>query len=510
MVTAKIAEHLVQHPIDYLEELCSIPAKDRESVPFRLWPVQRRLAEEFCGRDIVIKDSQCGSTSIFSGLFLVDTITHPNTTTVIMAHDEFTTKRLMRRINVVYESIPPKFKPKRDHKSDAEIRFPDLNSVIFISSARAAVAGRGEPIHNLLLSEAAHYQPGTDSRIILPALQRVPEEGRVIIESTPNGEDEIFYPQVQASLEGSGIYKLHTVYWWENSDNWMEADSRLNLLPAEREMAKLTTEEDILQLEFRVTIEQLRWRRYKTREMQGNSGLFDQEHLEDLSRCFLSTGLPYYPPELLLQLSAKAYEAPHEGQHDAKVWFPPEHDGVYVMGVDPGQGKITESAVTVFRIYPNRGPQHCATLSGIIDPLEFYRPVIDLAEWYNKAFIIPEANSHGIGLVIQLLDYPNMYWREDIVAGKTKMVRGWLTTPRTKPFMMQMLNRFLMNMETYDAKFLRQCRGFKHRVDGRVIATGLDDVHDAAALAAISTTSVDSLRAPSKTGLVAHTPTWPI
>ena len=396
MVTAKIAEYLVRHPIEYLEELCKIPSKGRESVPFMLWPVQKRLAEELCGRDIVIKDTQCGSTSVFSGLFLVDTITHPNTTTVIMAHDEFTTKRLMRRINVVYESITEKFRPERDHKSDAEIRFPKLNSVIFISSARAAVAGRGEPIHNLLLSEAAHYQPGTESRIIIPALQRVPDEGRVIIESTPNGEDEIFYPQIQASLEGHGIFKLHTVYWWENSDNWMEADSKLNLLTAEREMSDLTAEEKLLKQEYQVTIEQLRWRRYKTREMQGNDGLFDQEHLEDLSKCFLSTGLPYYPPELLMRLSERAYEAPHSDRHETKVWFPPERDGVYVMGVDPGQGKVTESAVTIFRIYPNRGPQHCATLSGIIDPLEFYRPVAELAEWYNRAFIIPEANSHGL------------------------------------------------------------------------------------------------------------------
>ena len=128
----------------------------------------------------------------------------------------------------------------------------------------------------------------------------------------------------------------------------------------------------------------------------------------------------------------------------------------------------------------------------------------------QQGLYYPGSQQPWIGLIIQLLDYPNMYWREDIVVGKTMMVRGWLTTPKTKPFMLQMLNRFLMNMETYDAKLIRQCRGFKHGADGRVRATGMDDVHDAAALAAISTASVESLRAPSKTGLVAHTPTWPI
>ena len=176
----KVADYLRQHPIEYLEGMIQIPGKDRRSVPFLLWPIQKRLAENFIGRDIVCKDSQCGSTSVFSGLFLVDTMTHANTTTVIMAHDETTTRRLMRRINVMYESVPDDWRPVRDHKSDAEIRFPEINSVIFISTARAAVAGRGEPIHNLLLSETAHYQPGANSRIITPALQRVPESGRVI------------------------------------------------------------------------------------------------------------------------------------------------------------------------------------------------------------------------------------------------------------------------------------------------------------------------------------------
>ena len=327
----------------------------------------------------------------------------------------------------MYDSIPKQVKPGLDHKSDAELRFPDINSVIFISSARAAVAGRGEPIHNLILSEAAHYQPGTYQRIVLPALQRVPRNGTIILESTPYGEDEVFYPEVQASLNETGTFTLHTVYWWDNPDNTL-AEDYPHLLQSEREM-DLTVEEQKLQGEHGLTLDQLRWRRYRKRETARQPELFEQEHLEDIGRCFLTTGLPYYDPFLLDRLARDCYPAPHSSPGGGDVWFPPEKGAYYVMGIDPGQGKVTESVAAVWKLSPDRGALHCASLSGFIDPLDFASPVLELARWYNNAFLVPEANSHGLGLIAQLRDYPNIYFREDIINGQHSMRPGWLTTP---------------------------------------------------------------------------------
>ena len=236
---------IVSSPLDFLTHFVKIPNKARQLVPFTPWAAQLKLANALTGRDVHVKDSQCGSTSILSALILIDTITHPNTTSVIMAHDEFTTGRLLERVQVMYNSIPEQLKPTQDHSSTYEKRFPDINSVIYISTARAAVAGRGEPIHNLLLSECAFYIAGARERIIIPALQRVPQDGNVYLESTPQGEDDILYPEVQAALKHDSSFALHTTFWWENPDNIVTSDSS-RCRPEDRGHITRTSEELVL------------------------------------------------------------------------------------------------------------------------------------------------------------------------------------------------------------------------------------------------------------------------
>jgi hypothetical protein len=475
--------------LKYVRAFMRIPNKQRLEVPFDPWPVQAKLIHAMSGRDIVVKDSQCGSTSIFTGVYTKRTITIPNTTSVIMAHDEFTTGRLLHRAQILYDSIPAQAKPVQDHSSTYEKRFPDINSVMYISTARAAVAGRGEPIHNLLLSEAAFYQQGTRERIIIPALQRVPPDGSVVIESTPNGEDELFYEEVQKCLNGQSTFKLHVVYWWDNPDNFLSADSPA-VHPDDRGDLEYTSEEMVFIINYGCTEGNIRWRRWKIREA---GELFFQEHLEDLNTCFLVTGASFYPTEPLLRLHDGCYPAPHIGPAESAVWFPPEERGIYVMGIDPGQGKLTETVCSVWRWFPPpigddpaRGPRLEARLSGIFEAAENWPPIQELANWYNHALIDPEANGHGQGLVREARNYPNLYWREDIVSGQKTMVIGWLSTPKTKPYMMQTIKRYLPTLECYDIVLVKQLRGFRDLGEGKYLKTTMDDHHDAAGLALVA------------------------
>ena len=101
--------------LKFIRAFMRIPDKRRIDVPFNPWPVQERLIRDMVGRNVVVKDSQCGSTSIYTGVFAKRTFTQPNTTTVIMAHDEFTTGRLLHRAQVMYDSVPEQIKPRQDH-----------------------------------------------------------------------------------------------------------------------------------------------------------------------------------------------------------------------------------------------------------------------------------------------------------------------------------------------------------------------------------------------------------
>ncbi len=187
-----------------VETLFSIPPKHAEGTrqPFIFKPAQNKIYERMGLRTIVVKPSQVGSTSVITGIYFRRTMFKPDTTSVIVAHETFLAERLLNRTEVFYQSTPDALRPRMDHSSATEKRFPDINSVMYIGTARAAVFGRGEPIHNLLFSEAAFYLPDAIDRIVKPSLQRVPADGTVVVESTPNGEGGWFYEEVQAALAG--------------------------------------------------------------------------------------------------------------------------------------------------------------------------------------------------------------------------------------------------------------------------------------------------------------------
>lgn len=479
-------------PVGFPSCFVQIPNKDRQRVPFVPWPVQERLLRSFTGRDVVVKDSQCGSTSIFSEEFLRDTVLNPDTTTVIMSHNEETTKRLLRRTWVMFDSLPNWMKPRVDHNSANELRFPDINSVIYIATAKAEVAGRGEPIHNLLFSEYAFYGRDAKNRIVLPAIERVPSNGRVIKESTPNGQDELLYQDVQEIRAGERFETLHVVPWWENITN-VEPEGSQWVPPDEKQDFEWTVEEEGLSnkaLEYSgvpLTMEQVRWRRRKIRDM---GQLFYQEHLEDLDTCFIVMGEPYYNPVRMLQLQAGCYR-PQRVQdcpiERTQVWFPPEEGKVYVMGVDPGQGKVTESVASIWEWRIEGGPKHCASLATMDDPLSFDQPVLALARWYNDALIVPEANGHGQGLIALLRNWHRLYYRTTIGTGRISQTEiGWLTTAATKPFMMQQMDLQLPVLETYDSRLVNQIAAWRKDTEQRPIVNGMTDHFMAACLALVA------------------------
>jgi len=471
-----------------------IPLKDSEGirVPFRLWPVQRDLIHALSGRDVVVKDSQQGITSSISGDFLIGTFI-PDTTTVIMAHKGQTTERLLHRVQVMYESIPAPMKPEIDHNSNTELRFPKINSVIYVVTAREEVAGRGEPIQQLLLSECAFYVPEARRKVVIPALQRVPRGGRVVMESTPNGEDPILWSEVQKSLLGTSNFKLHVLLWWANPDNWLDADYP-NLPKIDREGIEDTYDERERQLAElqNLTPAQIRWRRWKIREAEE---LFFQEHPEGLDSCFLTVGEALYDAMRIKELRGQCFPAPHSYQ-GAHVWYEPEDGAQYIIGIDPGQGKITQSVATVWRT-DLEYMRHEATLAGLIEPVSMGKRCKELGLYYNTALLIPEANSHGMALCAEVSDYRRLYWRKDIVSGKQSSQIGWQTSTRTKPFMMSELARNLPTLVTHDENLVREIGGWREVGVGRPPFSSLsDDIHDAACLAMAGV----SLNAPKAKG----------
>ena len=254
--------------------------------------------------------------------------------------------------------------------------------------------------------------------------------------------------------------------------------------------------------------ERIRWRRVKIEEVQH---MFWQEFYEDIESCFITTADPYYDRVLVDKLRKSSYPAPHHQTFQGgmvEIWHKPDYDDLapnYVVAVDPGQGILTQSVALVFRVIINEDGkisyQHCATLSGLYDPQTFAPMVKELSYYYRTAKIAAESNGHGLAFTAEVKDYPNLYYRTDVVSGIRTKVIGWKTTgaPRlgsngTKTYMMSELNHILNYLECCDINVIRQIANVRVSAEKVLVCMGGDDFHDAAAIfAATAPTAVPQL-----------------
>jgi len=316
--------------------------------------------------------------------------------------------------------------------------------------------------------------------------------------STPNGEDNDFCEMYKAAKEGKevgkSVFTAHFYPWTQHPEYQLDKDSPY-ALPADN-VSPLQYSEDELKLanNYNATEEQIRWRRRKIAEVESmrRSGetrlLFSQEYPENDIDCFLAAGDMVYDGDNVNRLAKECYPAPYSFQ-SAQVWYPPEQGKRYLIGIDPGLGKESKSVATVWHFADDKFT-HCATLGGLYVPDIMAGKVIELGGYYNKALLAAESN---IEFVTHIKNYPNLYYRQDILSGKVSNHIGWQTSRGNKQYMITELNRNLTKIITHDNIFVSQLRNLRYYGE-KIISIGSDDYHDSAAIAIVCRDSMPITR----------------
>ena len=510
MVTAEEQfRELILDKRKFIESLLVVENKQRQRVPFIYNDIQADADRTASGMDVWVKPSSVGFSTERIANRLVDTLTNPGTNTVLVAFEDFITERLLSKVNFFYNHLDslniPGF-PTIHHNSTYEKTFEFKmdgrtmsTSSIYIASARSKTAGRAEVIHHLLLDEHAFYVEQASENIIAPALARVPPEGTVDSFSTPNGEENEFHDWYYNAKNGTSLFTAHFYPWFIHKEYViMLGDKRIKQSIPETDKAEfpLTGDEEKLMFAHDLTFDQIRWRRWmmlvmETLRRKGESRtLFLQEFPEDDVSCFLSTGDMYYPVDWLDAITKTCYDAPFK-MDGLNVWYRPERveEGKphkqYLVIIDPGQGKITQSAIGVLTFEKdalgNTIPIWCARDAGWYSPELTWEKAVKISDYYHRAEIVWEANAHGLAISVLGKNRRPIYFRKDIIDDKPTMVPGWLTTSSTKPYMLQQVNKFLPNLVCHDIEVVRQCRNFREE-KGKLVIIGLDDIHDTLAI----------------------------
>lgn len=519
--TLSIADILADRQL-FAQHFIIIADKQGNRVPLIYNRAQQWIKDHLTGRDVILKPRQMGSTTYFAADSFYDCVTRENINIDLMSHKGELSERILNRTRMMYEwwPIPQSKKPELSHDAAGQMYLKSRNNRFFIDTAGARVSGRGDTIHKLICSELAFWQDAyPDARKIFEAAeQSVPFDGEIYLESTPNGEGKpenpnIFYEKVQEALSGQSYWNLIQIPWWFVPEYTIPRGSGM-ALPNDRAKLTYTTEEsDLIRRagwESKEAEDRVRFRRRKLQELKG---MFYQEYFEDLDSCFSVGGESFYDFDETERLRSGCYEAPHN-LAGAEVWYLPQSeidyptrkqwknlataqeldDAVYVISVDPGQGKKTRSVALVWRMDVDNYERirHEATLAGFWEPAVFAPMVKQLGYLYNNARIVPEANGHGMSFCAQIADYPNVFYRTDTVSGIMGKQIGWKTTGPTrlgasgsKMFAISELQSLINQARviTHDINLVRELRSWRYA--GTDIETNSsDDYHDAAMIMA--------------------------
>lgn len=298
-----------------LDEFCErylwIQDKNDRVVPFRLNKIQKHFADNMTGRDIVLKSRQVGLSTVIAAYQFKRTIER-SSRSVSIAHDDKTTQKLRRMALIFYERLPDSLGISRT-QDNASITSYSNKSEVTIITAGSPQSGRGGTYGGVFhASEIAFWQNA--SGVLAGAMQGVPPGGIVVLESTPNGSQGLFYDEVQKSKNGESEYTLHFYPWFWDSDCWLELDPE--------ETITYTKDEQALVDKHGLTSEQIKWRRKKIAE-PGMADLFPQEYPEDSDTCFLTSGDSAFP-NVHLAMQKQPQDKPIPGH-------------VYVSALDWGQ-----------------------------------------------------------------------------------------------------------------------------------------------------------------------------
>ena len=286
---------------DRLNNLYRIIDAKGNSVPFKLNPVQKEVLENLHTRNIILKARQLGM-STFSVLYLLDEcIFNENLSCGIVSysleHAQYIYKKI---IGHALDTWMPKMKGFFEvvQQSAKEIRFSNG------SHLRVDTSLRGGSYQLVLVSEygkTCARSPQKAEEVITGTLQTVPEDGRIIIESTGEGNEGFYAEMVNnAHLRGNDNlskleYKLFFFPWMTEAR--YKTEDHILIAPETNDYFDNLSNKHGIEL----TTQQKNWYAFQERILGDK---IRQEFPSTISEAFLASSDAFYFAKSL----AKAYE----------------------------------------------------------------------------------------------------------------------------------------------------------------------------------------------------------
>jgi hypothetical protein len=403
-MSSDVAVDKLRDPKFYLENFTKIQTKKGELKPFILNEAQKDLFNTVRkeSRVIILKARQIGFSTAMVGYFYHDTITHPGTNTGIIGYNQALTAELLDKVKTFYRTTPADLRPTIHFNSKYEMSFPNLNSKIIVLPSSTNV-GRGYTFKNLLATELAFWEDAEEKMMALES--SVPIDGKIVVESTPNGIGNQYHRMWFSNDDNEGAYVKKKYGWW-----WGYSKPEIEIIRNRMNNPRKFAQE--YGLEF----------------LSSGRNVFDQRVIKNQRKY-----------ELGVDDENKTYEDNPFTVKEVDGWTvyrDPEPDHAYLIGVDLGEG-VDGGDYSVAIIIDKVTGEEVAIYHGLI-PADLFGYKLDTwGRKYNNAYMAVEINGHGLTTVTALKNkmYPSMYFRPskfETVGMYNSDKMGWRTTTMTK------------------------------------------------------------------------------
>ena len=256
-------EQCMQNQYWRLSNLYYITDKNGKKMKFKFNNVQHQFYNQMHNRNIILKARQFGFTTFCSVFFLDCCLFNKGVRAGQIAHNVEDAKVFFRdKVLYAYNNLDENLKkalPLKKNEAGEILISHDKNNQQ-LSGIRVGTSLRSGTLQLLHVSElgkiAAKY-PEKALEVKTGALNSISANGVVIIESTAEGREGLFYEMCQRAmkLEKSNAiltnldYRFHFFPWWKNSDYSLKLENNKNnlIIPSRLEeyFEKLLIDENI-------------------------------------------------------------------------------------------------------------------------------------------------------------------------------------------------------------------------------------------------------------------------
>lgn len=350
----------------YAPRCLKIRTKAGKVLPFELNEAQRyihsRVEEQRAKtgkvRAIILKGRQQGCSTYVEGRFYWRVSHSKGVRAFILTHEEDATNNLFELAERYHENCPALVKPSTGASNAKELYFDKLDSGYKVGTAGNKAVGRSSTVQLFHGSEVGFWPNAQQHAAGI--IQAIPDEPgtEAFLESTANGIGNYFHQQWQAAESGESEYIAIFVPWYWQPEYKKAAPAGF----------KLTAEEQEYRDAYKLTLEQMAWRRAKIVELKDET-LFKQEYPATAAEAFQVSGQdPYIKSEIV----RKARKADAEAHGPKKVGVDPARFGDDRTSICMRQGRkvhwiksytkkdTMEVAGLVYQVYKEHKPQQIA------------------------------------------------------------------------------------------------------------------------------------------------------